>query len=94
MMGDTSMPLNTAFDSHSNPSVCLSGTVYVPNGFFQMGGTPTSGCNSTCLQLIVNKITFWGNSTTNITSSGCTVDGSRGSGGAQVPLGSVVTLVN
>jgi hypothetical protein len=92
MMGNSSMPLNTDFDTHANPNVCLAGTVHVPNGFFEWGGTPTTGCNSTCLQLIVNKLKLYGNSS--FIGTGCTVDGSAGSGGAQIPIGSVVTLVD
>src|SRR5262249_29723607 len=91
MLSNSSMPLNTVFDTQSNPNVCLNGTVYVPNGSFLWGGTPTTGCTTICLQLIVNTIQLFGNSSFN--SSGCTVDKPAGSGGAQVPIGSVVTLV-
>ena len=38
MMGNPAMPLNTLFDSHSNPNVCLNGTVYAPSGEFEWGG--------------------------------------------------------
>ena len=90
MMGDPAMPLGTAFDNHSNPTAALSGTVYVPNGAFNWGGTPTSGTGNPCLQFVVNTISLYGNST--FGSSGCTLAGS-GSGGQQ-PIASTVTLVD
>jgi Flp pilus assembly protein TadG len=85
LMGDRSMPLGTIFDTHSNPNTCLAGTVYVPQGFLEWGGTPATGCSSTCLQMVVNQITLYGNST--FTNAGCSLsDG-------QKPIGSIVTLV-
>jgi Flp pilus assembly protein TadG len=85
MMGDSTMPLGTSFDTHSNPNVTIDGTVYVPNGAFAWGGNPatggspaTSGSNF-CLQFIVNTITLYGDSAFN--SSGCSF------GGGQKPIG-------
>jgi Flp pilus assembly protein TadG len=85
IMGDRTMPLGTTFDTHSNPNTCLDGTVYAPKGFFQWGGTPATGCTSTCLQMVVNQMILYGNST--FTNSGCTLSG------GQKPIGSIVTLV-
>jgi Flp pilus assembly protein TadG len=96
MMGGSDMPLSppVVFDTHSNPSVCMTGTVYVPNGVFQWGGTPSTGCSSTCLTLIVNTLSLYGNS--NFGASGCRTGGvASGGGGAGIPIGiNVVTLVD
>jgi Flp pilus assembly protein TadG len=92
MMGDTNMALNMVFDTHSNPHECLNGTVYLPNANFEWGGTPVTGCQTKCLQLIANMISLSGNPS--FSGNGCSVDQSAGTGGAQVPIGSVVTLVD
>ena len=85
MMGDPAMPLGTVFDTHSNPNVTLTGTVYVPNGAFSWGGTPTTGSGA-CLQYIVNTFTLQGNS--GLSGSGCSLSN------GQKPIGSIVTLVD
>ena len=92
MMGGTNMPLGTVFDTHSNPNVSLDGTVYMPNGAFAWGGTPTTAGSPNCLQMIVNTITLYGNS--NFGGTGCSLLGSGGSGQIRKPIGSVVTLVD
>jgi len=87
-MGDPAMPLGTVFDVHSDPTMILTGTVYVPNGAFTWGGNATAGSNS-CLQLIVNTITLSGSSSTsNFSNAGC------GLSNGQKPIGSIVTLVD
>ena len=91
MMGDSTMPIGTAFDTHSNPNVTMDGTVYVPNGAFSWGGNPATGGNQAtsgsnfCLQVIVNTITLFGNSA--FSNAGCSA------AGGQKPIGSIVTLV-
>ncbi len=85
MMGDSTMPLGTSFDTHSNPNVTLDGTVYVPNGAFAWGGNPATAGNNFCLQFIVNTITLYGDSA--FSSGGCSL------AGGQKPIGSTVTLV-
>jgi hypothetical protein len=86
MMGDSTMPLGTIFDTHSNPNVTVDGTVYVPNGAFAWGGNPATGGSNFCLQFIVNTITLYGDSA--FSSSGCSL------AGGQKPIGSIVTLVD
>jgi hypothetical protein len=88
MMGGSNMPLGTLFDTHSNPNVTLNGTVYVPNGAFAWGGNPATGGASSCLQMIVNTITLYGDSA--FGGVGC----GGGGGGAGKPIGNVVTLVD
>ena len=61
MMGDPGMPLGTVFDTHSDPTMILTGTVDVPNGAFTWGGNATTASNF-CLQLIVNTISLQGTS--------------------------------
>jgi Flp pilus assembly protein TadG len=96
MIGDPAMPLNTLFDTHSNPSACLMGTVYAPNAEFDYGGTPTTGCtgssSSFCLQLIANTIDLYGNASLN--GAGCSLSGGGTGGPVQKPIGSTVTLVD
>ena len=91
MMGDSTMPIGTAFDTHSNPNVTLDGTVYVPNGAFSWGGNPATGeiqllvvATFVC-KFIVNTVTLFGDSA--FSNAGCS------SAGGQKPIGSVVTLV-
>jgi hypothetical protein len=92
MMGDPNMPLNTAFDNHANPTAILNGTVWMPNGAFAWGGTPsTVSGSSSCLEMIVNMMQFYGNS--GFSSDGCALSAGGGSGGAGKPIGSKVTLV-
>ena len=86
MMGDSTMPLGTSFDTHSNPNVTIDGTVYVPNGAFAWGGNPATGGSNFCLQFIVNTITLYGDSA--FSSGGCSL------AGGQKPIGSIVTLVD
>ena len=86
------MPLNTAFDNQANPTAILNGTVWVPDGAFDWGGTPSTVGGLSCLQMVVNTMFFHGNS--GFSSNGCTVSASGGSGGAGKAIGSVVTLVD
>jgi Flp pilus assembly protein TadG len=88
MMGDRNMPYNTPFSTQSNPTVNLSGTVYLPNAALDwQGGPDWPDDPNHCLQMIVNKITMQGNP--GITTNNC-------SGGllpGQKAIGSKVTLV-
>jgi Flp pilus assembly protein TadG len=97
IIGDPSMPLNTAFDSHSNPNICLLGTSYAPAGEFQLGGTPNSGCSTSsstfCQQFIANTVDFYGNATDSFNANGCSLSGG-GTGQIQKSIGSKVTLVD
>jgi Flp pilus assembly protein TadG len=89
MMGDPAMPLGTVFDVHSNPTMILTGTVYVPNGAFTWGGNASTGSNF-CLELIANTITLSGTGSASQSSfSSCPLSGS-----GQKPIGSIVTLVD
>jgi hypothetical protein len=87
------MPLDTVFDNHANPTSILNGTIWVPDGAFSWGGTPSTGGGTSCLEMIVNTMQFYGNSAFN--SNGCTLSTGGGSGGAGKPIGSSqVTLVD
>jgi hypothetical protein len=86
MMGDPAMPLGTVFDTHSNPNVHVSGTVYLPDAFLNWQGNPVTG-SPLCLQIVSNTIQLWGDSS--LSNTGCTT-----LTGGQKPIGSVVTLVN
>jgi hypothetical protein len=92
------MPLNTLFDSHSNPNMCLLGTAYAPSGEFELGGTPSVGCNTSsstfCQQFISNTIYFFGNSTDTLNNGGCSLSGGGTGGNIQTPIASIVTLVD
>ena len=98
VIGDPSMPLNTLFDSHSNPNVCLLGTAYAPTGQFELGGTPSVGCSTSsstfCQQFIANTVQFYGNSTDTFNSGGCSLSGGGTGGPIQKSIGSTVTLVD
>jgi len=74
MYGDRLMPVGTVFKINGGSSQSLSGAVYLPEAAITYSGntglTNTSGSASpNCLQLIGDKISFSGNSTTSIT--GC-----------------------
>jgi hypothetical protein len=92
MMEGANMPLGTVFDTHSNPNAIFVGTVWMPNGAFAWGGTPSTSGGSACLQMIINTMQLYGNS--GFGGSGCSLSPSGGSGGAGKPIGSVVTLVD
>lgn len=96
IMADPNMPLNTLFDTHSNPNACLFGTVYAPTAEFAYGGTPTSGCtgssSSFCFQLIANTIDMYGNASLN--GAGCSLSGGGSGPPIQRPISSTVTLVD
>jgi Flp pilus assembly protein TadG len=94
IMAGTDMPLSppVVFDTHSNPNVSLTGTVYAPNGSFAWGGNPSTSTTS-CLTLIVNLLTLYGDSS--FGGTGCDSGGTAsGSGGPGLPIGNVVTLVD
>ena len=95
IMADPNMPLNTVFDTHSNPNACFLGTVYAPTAEFDYGGTPTTGCGSStsfCFQLITNTIDLYGNASLN--GAGCSLSGGGTGPPIQKPIGSTVTLVD
>jgi hypothetical protein len=91
IMGDSTMPLGTSFDTHSNPSVSLSGLAYLPRAALSWGGNPSTG-SSQCLEVIANTITISGDSA--FSNAGCTSGGGGSGSFGLKPIGSKVTLVN
>jgi Flp pilus assembly protein TadG len=82
MMGDSTMPLNTAVNITGNVNTDLTGVVYLPK--VALAWTGNLGAATGCRQFIVNTFSTTGNVA--LSNSGCNL-------AAGQPIGSIVTLV-
>lgn len=84
IMGDSTMPLNTALNITGNVNTDLTGVVYLPK--VALAWTGNLGAATGCRQFIVNTFSTTGN--VGLSNNGCIFNG-----GGQLPVGSIVTLV-
>ena len=90
LMGDSTMPFGTTFQTAANATVSMTGTIYLPKGDLTWSGNPNTG-STQCLRAIVNTISLKGDSAFSNANCNSLFGGGGGSG---PPIGSVVTLVN
>jgi Flp pilus assembly protein TadG len=88
IIGDTNIPLDTAFNLQANAAgTGISGVIYIPTGDFTWGGGPILAGG--CTQMIAYRVIMSGNAV--FDNSNCDLSG--GGGGGAKPIGNVVTLV-
>ena len=84
LMGDRTMPLNTAVNITGNSNTNLNGVVYLPR--VALTWTGNSSTATGCRLFIVNTFSTTGN--VGLSNNGCNLTG------GQLPIGSIVTLVD